>query len=138
MLIGEHQHSLDVKGRVNIPAKLRESLGESFVITKGLDGCLAIYPKDEWQAIVDKFRGLTNKEGRALQRYLFSGADELEPDKQGRVLIPASLRKFADLDKNVVIVGVSVRVEIWDKQKWEESQILDDDDIVAMMENIEF
>ena len=138
MLIGEYQHSVDTKGRLNFPAKLRESLGESFIITKGLDGCLAVYSQDEWQSEVDKYRGLTDKKGRALQRYIFSGAEKLEPDKQGRILIPSGLREFAGLDKNVVVVGVSVRVEIWDKQKWDESQTLTDEDVVAMMEGIEF
>ena len=138
MLIGEYQHSLDAKGRVNFPAKLRDGLGESFIITKGMDGCLAVYPKDEWRAVVDKFRGLTSKEGRKLQRYFFSGAAELEPDKQGRVLIPGVLREFAGLDKDVMIIGASVRAEIWDKQKWDESQNLTDDDVVAIMENIAF
>ena len=138
MLIGEYQHSLDIKGRLNFPARLRESLGERFFITKGLDGCLAVYSEDEWKALEDKFRTLTNKEGRALQRYFFSGAAEIEPDKQGRILIPASLREFAGLDKNVMVIGASVRAEIWDKEKWDKHQTLTDDDVVGMMENISF
>ena len=135
-MFGKFQHNLDDKGRVSIPAKLREYLGRTFMITIGLDGCLAIYPMDEWEIVVSKFRGLTNKEGRALQRFLFSNAGELEPDKQGRVLIPETLRKHAGLDKNVVIVGASERVEIWDAQKWEDNQTtFTDEDYAAMMEN---
>ena len=86
----------------------------------------------------DKFRALTNKEGRALQRYFFSGAAELEPDKQGRVLIPQSLRDFAGLERDVMVIGASVRAEIWDRQKWEENQTLTDEDVVGMMEKIDF
>jgi MraZ protein len=138
LLIGEYQHSLDSKSRLSFPSKLRESLGERFFITKGLDGCLAVYSEAEWQALEDRFRGLTNKEGRALQRYFFSGAAELEPDKQGRILIPANLREFAGLERDVMIIGASVRAEIWDRQKWLENQTLTDDDVVGMMENISF
>ena len=137
MLIGEYQHSLDVKGRLNFPAVLRKTLGEHFYITRGLDGCLAVYSEDGWQRLEERYRGLINKEGRMLQRYFFSGAAELEPDKQGRVLIPQNLREFAGLDKEVVIIGASDRAEIWDKQKWDENQMPSDDMAAEMVEKLQ-
>lgn len=121
MLIGEYSHSLDVKGRVNFPAKLREGLGNRFILTKGLDGCLFVYSEQEWLVLEDKIRTLPMSKARNLQRFLFAGAVDVEPDKQGRVLIPANLREYAGLDKDVMIIGASVRAEIWDKQRWEES-----------------
>lgn len=121
MLIGEYAHSLDGKGRVNFPAKLRESLGARFFITKGLDGCLFVYSEQEWKALEDKIRALPMSKGRQLQRFFFAGAAEIEPDKQGRILIPNSLREYAGLDKDIVFVGTLVRAEIWDREKWEQS-----------------
>ena len=138
MLIGEYQHSLDAKGRLNFPAVLRKTLGEHFYITRGLDGCLAVYSEEGWQRLEERFRGLINKEGRALQRYFFSGAAELGPDKQGRVLIPQNLRDFAGLVKDIIIIGASDRAEIWDKQKWDDSQILTDDMASEMVEKLQF
>jgi len=121
MLIGEYAHSLDVKGRVNFPAKLREGLGAEFIITKGLDNCLFVYSKEEWLVLEDKIRTLPMSKSRTLQRFLFAGAVDVEPDKQGRVLIPANLREYAGLDKDIMIIGASVRAEIWDKKRWEDS-----------------
>ena len=119
MLIGEYQHNLDAKGRVNFPAKLRENLGDSFVITKGLDHSLFVYPREEWRKLEERISELPVSKARELQLFFFAGAAEVEPDKQGRVVIPANLREFAELDKEVVIVGASVRAEIWDKDKWQ-------------------
>jgi len=121
MLIGEYAHSRDVKGRVNFPAKLREGLGAEFIITKGLDNCLFVYSKEEWLVLEDKIRTLPMSKSRTLQRFLFAGAVDVEPDKQGRVLIPANLREYAGLDKDIMIIGASVRAEIWDKKRWEDS-----------------
>lgn len=121
MLIGEYAHSLDSKGRVNFPAKLRESLGSRFFITKGLDGCLFVYSEEEWKALENKIRALPMSKGRQLQRFFFAGAAEAEPDKQGRVLIPNSLREYAGLEKDIMFVGTLVRAEIWDKEKWEQN-----------------
>lgn len=121
MLIGEYQHSLDIKGRVNFPAKLREGLGEKFFITKGLDGCLFVYSEQEWAILEERIRGLPVSKARNLQRFLFAGAIDVEPDKQGRVLIPANLREYAGLDKEVMVIGASVRAEIWDKDRWLQS-----------------
>lgn len=119
MLIGEYQHNLDAKGRVNFPAKLRENLGETFVITKGLDHSLFVYPREEWRKLEQRISELPVSKSRELQLFFFAGAAEVEPDKQGRVVIPANLREFAGLEKEVVIVGASVRAEIWDKDKWQ-------------------
>lgn len=121
MFIGEHQHSLDEKGRIIIPSKFRADLGLEFVMTKGLDNCLFIYPKSEWSILEEKLKTLplTNKDARAFVRFFFSGASESTLDKQGRVLIPANLREHSKLDKDAVIIGVSTRLEIWSKDQWE-------------------
>ncbi len=120
MFIGEHQHSLDDKGRLIIPSKFREDLGAEFVMTKGLDSCLFVYPKNEWSVIEDKLKSLplTNKDARAFVRFFFSGATECALDKQGRVLIPNNLREHSKLDKDAVVIGVSTRIEIWSKEEW--------------------
>lgn len=122
MFIGEYQHSVDPKGRVIIPTKLREGLGEKFIVTKGLDHCLFAYPQNEWSLLEEKLKTLplTSKDARSFVRFFFSGATECEVDKQGRALLPLSLREHASLDKDVVLIGVSTRVEIWSREKWEE------------------
>ena len=121
MLTGEFNHSIDAKGRLIIPSKLRESLGEHFVITKGMDGCLFLYPENEWEAFEDKLRTLplTNKKARDFKRFFLGSAVEGELDKQGRVLISSSLRAYASLDKEVVLAGVLDKVEIWGEDAWE-------------------
>lgn len=133
MFIGEYQHTIDPKGRVIMPAKFREDLGDKFIITKGLDNCLFVFPQEEWQSFEKKLRSLplTSRDARAFTRFFFSGAIECELDKQGRVLIPANLREYAELEKDLVIVGVSSRVEIWSKEKWNayNEENLDHDDI---------
>ncbi len=120
MFIGEYNHSLDPKNRVIIPAKFREQLGDSFVITKGLDNCLFVYSIDEWRVVEEKLKSLpmTNKDARAFIRFFFAGASECEVDKQGRTLIPSNLKGYADIDKDVVIIGVSTRIEIWSLEQW--------------------
>lgn len=122
MLIGEFQHSLDEKGRVIIPSRLREGLGEQFVVTKGLDACLFVYPLAEWESLENKLRALpfTSSDVRSFVRLLFAGATVCELDKQGRILLPPNLRAHARLDRDAIILGVASRVEIWDKQAWEE------------------
>ena len=121
MFYGEFDHTLDAKGRVIIPAKLREALGETFVITKGLDGCLFVYPMEQWKALEEKLQTLPLSEprARAFSRFFFSGATDSELDKQGRVMIPPNLREHAGLKKDVVIAGTGNRLEIWDKEKRE-------------------
>lgn len=112
---------MDSKGRAIIPAKYREGLGEKFILTKGLDNCLFAYSSEEWCNLESKLKSLpfTDKDVRAFVRFFFSGAAECETDKQGRILIPQNLREYAALDKDIYIIGVSTRVEIWDKHKWE-------------------
>ncbi len=122
MLIGEYRHTLDPKGRVIIPAKFRQELGERFVMTKGLDGCLFVYPLDEWEAVEGKLRKLpiNKKDSRTFERFFFSGAVECEIDSQGRVLVPQNLREYAKINENVMILGVSARLEIWSQESWED------------------
>ena len=121
MFIGEYQHSLDSKNRIIVPAKLREGLGNKFVITKGLDGCLYAYPLEEWKILEDKLKTLplTNKDARTFVRFFFSGACEVELDKQFRGLIPQNLKEYAKIEKDIVSIGVLSRVEIWSKEMWE-------------------
>ncbi|BFH61476.1 MULTISPECIES: division/cell wall cluster transcriptional repressor MraZ [Paenibacillus] len=121
MFMGEFQHSIDDKGRLIIPAKFRELLGSSFVITRGLDQCLFVYPMQEWSILEQKLKSLPlmKSDARAFTRFFFSGATECEWDKQGRVNLPGNLRQYAKLDKECVVLGVSNRVEIWSKDTWE-------------------
>lgn len=120
MFIGEYQHSLDGKGRLIIPSKFRDYLGLEFVMTKGLDNCLFVYPKSEWNVLENKLKTLplTNKDARAFIRFFFAGATECTLDKQGRVLIPSNLREHSMLGKEAVIIGVATRMEIWSKEEW--------------------
>lgn len=120
MLVGEYQHNIDTKGRLIIPAKFREDLGEKFVVTRGLDGCLFGYPMEEWHALEQKLKQLplAKKEARAFTRFFYSAATECELDKQGRILLPQTLRKHADLEKTCFVVGVSERFEIWSEKRW--------------------
>ena len=119
--MGEYQHSVDAKGRLIVPAKFREALGETFVVTRGLDNCLFGYPMDEWRKLEEKLKGLpmTKKDTRAFARFFFSGATEVEIDKQGRINIPSTLMQHAHLVKECVVLGVSNRIEIWAKDAWE-------------------
>lgn len=120
MLIGEYEHSLDVKGRLIMPAKLREDMGEKFIVTKGLDGCLFCFSQNEWNNFEEKLKSLplTNKNARDFVRFFLSGATECEIDKQGRFLISSNLREYAQLEKDAVIIGVATRLEIWNKTNW--------------------
>ena len=118
MLIGEYQHSLDAKGRISFPSKLREALGASFVVTKGLDNCLFVYRLEDWKVLEEKTAQLLTSKARQIQRFLFAGAALVEPDKQGRVLLPQKLREHANLGDDVTVIGVSTRVEIWDTERW--------------------
>lgn len=122
MLMGQYEHTLDTKGRVIIPAKFREELGDKFVLTKGLDNCLFVYSLQEWSYIEAKLKvlPLTKKDARAFTRFFLAGAIECEIDKQGRILIPANLREHARIEKDVIFIGVSTRVEIWSKEIWDE------------------
>ncbi|WP_077614481.1 division/cell wall cluster transcriptional repressor MraZ [Caenibacillus caldisaponilyticus] len=121
MFMGEYQHTIDEKGRIIIPSKFREELGQTFVLTRGLDQCVFGYPMDEWKQLEQKLKALpfTKKDARAFTRFFFSGASESQLDKQGRVNISPPLREYAKLEKECVIIGVSNRIEIWNKSIWE-------------------
>ena len=121
MFMGEYHHSLDEKGRIIIPSKFREELGESFVLTRGLENCLFVYPLVEWNKIVERLKKLpfTKKDARNFTRFFLSGATIVELDKQGRINITSPLLNYAILEKECVIVGVNDRIEIWSKDKWE-------------------
>jgi len=139
--MGEYNHTIDQKGRLIVPAKFRETLGEQFVVTKGLDGCLFVYDEHEWAIFEEKLKTLpiTNKEARAFVRFFLAGAATVEVDKQGRILLPAVLREFANLEKDVVLIGVGARVEIWSKENWDDTANFDDvDDIAENMRNLGF
>ena len=120
--MGEYHHTIDSKGRMIIPSKFREGLGEKFILTRGLDQCLFGYPLSEWKIIEEKLKALplTKKDARAFTRFFFSGAIECEMDKQGRILIAAPLLSYAKLEKECVVIGVSNRIEVWSKPKWEQ------------------
>ena len=122
MLSGEYRHSIDLKGRVIIPSKIREEMGGRIVITRGLDGCLFGYNEKTWDQILEKLNTLpfTKRDARNFTRFMTSGAITLEFDKQGRINIPNYLNEYASLLKDVVIIGVINRIEIWSKDKWEE------------------
>ena len=133
MFMGEYNHTVDTKGRLIVPSKFRDQLGDEFVVTKGLDGCLFVYSKEEWNNIEEKFRNvpLTTKDARKFARFFFAGAANCEVDKQGRILLPANLREYAGIDKDIVSVGVYSRVEIWSKDRYLESTDYDDMDEIA-------
>lgn len=132
MFMGEFNHTIDAKGRIIMPSKFREDLGENFVITQGLDGCLFVYPQEEWKAFAEGLAKLPGtKEARQLQRYFFAMAAACETDKQGRILIPAKLRESAGLEKDIVFVGVLNKIEIWSKERWENNNDYKDMDAIA-------
>jgi MraZ protein len=121
MFMGEYTHNMDKKGRLIIPAKIRDELEEKFVITRGLDNCLFLYPMPEWKKLEEKLTSLpmTSKNARNFVRFFFSGANECELDKQGRVSLPLNLRDFAQFEREIVIVGLANRLELWAKEKWD-------------------
>ena len=139
MLIGQYQHNLDTKGRLTMPQKFRDDLGESFILTRGLDSCLFVYSGAEWEVLADKIRALPLSKGRDLQRYFFANAMEVACDSMGRILIPQNLREHAHLDREAVVIGSLQRAEIWDKATWEKTcNNLTDDRIAEAMEELGF
>ncbi len=135
MFTGEYNHSLDPKGRVIMPAKFREELGESFMLTMGFDGCICVYSNEEWMTFVEKLRTLPElrREARQTIRHFVARAAQCELDKQGRILIPQKLREYAGLTKDVVFVGVLSKIEVWSRERWEASDIDDMDDIAEKL-----
>lgn len=139
MFTSQYSHTIDAKGRLIIPTRYRELLGDVFMVTKGMDGCLFVYANEDWKVFEEKLTSLpiTNREARVFARFFLSGAVQVEVDKQGRILLPANLREFAKLEKDVVLAGVGSRIEIWDKKLWEaEDADQDMDAIGAAMEKL--
>ena len=138
MFMGEYNHTIDAKGRLIVPAKFREQLGEAFVITNGNDGCLNIYTREDWETFLEKLQFLPNNgDSRKLKRKLVAQANDVELDKQGRILVPPALREHAGLSKDVVLAGVIDKIEIWDKDRWEEqADVSDIDDIAERLADI--
>ena len=131
--MGEYNHTLDAKGRLIVPAKFREILGEEFVVTKGMDGCLFVFANSEWEVFAEKLHDLPmiNKEARQFTRFFLAGADSVQTDKMGRILIPSNLRDYAGITRDAVLVGVGSRVEIWSKERWEGTVSFEDMDDIA-------
>ena len=138
-VIGQYQHNIDAKGRLFIPAKYREELGEAFYVTIGLDGCLSVYSDAKWADLTAKFDALPIAKARSM-RALFANAAKCEPDAQGRILIPAKLRRYAALEKEVVINGASKCVELWNPERWApiEEAGLTPENLAAVMEELDF
>ena len=139
MFMGEYSHSIDAKGRLIMPAKFREQLGDEFVVTKSPDKCLYVYTNEEWKNFEEKLATLpiTNKGTRQFVRFFLAGAATCEVDKQGRILLPAVLREYAELDKEVVLVGTSKRIEIWNKDRYLADQKEYEDNIDEIASNME-
>ncbi len=134
--MGEYNHSIDAKGRVIVPSKFREQLGDRFIVTKGLDGCLWVFPASEWESFSEKLTSLpvARKDARNFTRFFMAGATEAETDKMGRILLPQVLRDYAKLEKEAVLIGTGSRVEIWNSEQWAEISSFDNvDDLAEQM-----
>lgn len=138
MFMGEYQHSLDAKGRLIIPAKFREELGLTAVMTRGLDNCLFLFPQSEWEILEEKLKSLplTKATARQFVRFFFSGATECDLDKQGRIIVPPNLRDYADVEKDTTVIGVSNRIEIWSTESWNAYMAKAEDAYEEIAENI--
>ncbi|GKX29084.1 transcriptional regulator MraZ [Vallitalea longa] len=139
MFIGEYKHSIDAKGRLIVPAKFRVLLGDTFYITKGFDKCLMVYTEEEWNKFIEKLNNnpMKKKDARRIQRFFIASANECTLDKLGRILVPSHLREHSMLEKEVILIGVSNRVEIWSRENWEEYNADDDIDISELAEDME-
>lgn len=137
MFMGEYHHSIDVKGRIIIPSKLRDELGENFIVTRGLDGCLFLYPKTHWDIIIGKYKNLPDtKDKRQFLRIFLSGATTCEYDKQGRINIPKPLVDYAGLSKDCIIIGVDEKLEIWSKERWEAFISVNEENMSEIADNL--
>lgn len=138
MFIGEYSHNLDEKNRLMIPSKLREQLSDTFIITKGLDGCLNIYPTSEWDKITKKLDTLpfTKKDARNFLRFIASGAVDLTFDKQGRIVIPSNLKTYASLNKECVVIGTLDKIEVWSKENWDKFNLENKDQFELIAEHL--
>ena len=136
---GTYEHNVDAKGRLFIPTKLRDELGDNFVMTKGLDGCLSLYSQKNWAIMEEKIASLPSSKARSLQRYFFSNAMDCEPDSQGRVVIPQVLREFAGIGEEVRIIGMKTNIEIWSSEEWAKEQAkIKPEDFAAVIEELDF
>ena len=141
MFMGEYNHTVDPKGRLIVPSKFREQLGSEFVVTKGLDGCLFVYPAEEWHNIEEKFRNIsmTSKDARKFSRFFFAGAAAVELDKQGRILLPPVLREYAQLEGEAHIIGMDTNLEIWNTELWNaENAEYTPESIASIVEELNF
>ena len=138
-MYGKYRHTVDPKGRLFVPSKLRDELGEAFYVTLGLDHCLSVYTEAGWQSILDKYNALPISQARKM-RFLFANAAKCEPDAQGRIVLPQKLRAYAHLEKDVVVIGVSNRAEIWNAERWAalEAEELNPENLAAVMEELDF
>lgn len=139
LMTGQYQHTIDAKGRLFIPSKFREELGETFYVTMGMDSCLSVYSDASWARFTEKFESLPYTKTKAM-RPLFANAAKCEPDAQGRILLPQKLRIYAGLEKDVVVIGVSNRAEIWNAERWAalEAEELNPENLAAAMEELGF
>lgn len=138
-LKGNYSQTMDVKGRMSFPQKLRDEIGDRFIVTKGIDGCLFVYSLENFEAICEKLRAIPMIRGRAIQRNIMSWAIEVEADKQGRILIPQNLREQAGLTKEIIVSGVFDRCEIWDKERFEQmNEEVDEEELMKALEGTEF
>lgn len=137
-MYGEYCHTVDAKGRMNFPAKLREELGDHFYITKSYNGkCLTVYSDEGWEALREKLKGMPSSKAITIERFIFGSACEAEPDKQGRIAIAQALRLYAGISAEVVVVGIGSQAEIWDKASWEEYMgLATRENITAMAEEL--
>ena len=137
MFMGEYHHNIDSKGRIIIPAKLRDDLGENFIVTRGLDGCLFLYPNEHWNRIINKYKELPDtKDKRQFLRIFLSGATICEFDKQGRINVPKPLMNYAELDKDCIIIGVDEKLEIWSKKRWEEFIAINEENMSEIADSL--
>lgn len=119
MLMGEYQHNMDTKGRVTIPSKYREELGETFYVSKGLDGCLTLYSEAQWLLRVERINACPEAQAKNIRRFVFAATEQVTADKQGRILISPALRAHAGLVKDVTVIGAGLTAEIWDTERWQ-------------------
>jgi len=139
MLMGKFTHNLDAKNRLFIPAKHREQLGETFVITRNVDKCLSVFSMEEWEKYTDKLEQLPSTQARQIARFIYSNAAEVQPDSQGRVLIPAELLEYAGIQKSAVVIGCGRRAEIWAEDTWKERNSMEvSTDLAAQMIELGF
>ena len=137
MFMGEYHHTIDDKGRLTLPSKLREQLGYDFVVTRGLDNCLFVYPRTDWIRIIDTYKSLPNtKDARNFMRFFLSGATEVNFDKQGRINIATPLINYASLEKDCIIIGVNDHLEIWSESIWNKFMEENEDNFTEIADNL--